>query len=549
LRVATAIQGPKFTRPAATTFRNPFSIEPDSPQPETELLQGPRGRWQVNDPLVGGSLEIAQEPAALPSLIPAAAPTALPIPVPPPSEVTVAPSEKPSAKAAILTAGAESPVNAAYPLLEERLPQFDVSHVGIPNAPQPPNSTPETIGVSARPIWPGPSAREQRSPSFLAESFNRDVQPGAPRLMEKGSASPIEQTALEQSPPATLQTDTAIPIGPNGESAAVTEPELISNSSDSPHASLAEAQAAARVAQTPDELLSVARLCERVAQANPPANRPDYARQLAAWAHNRRGELLSEADQSAEALLEFQVAIEQDPRNSLAIHNRAVTYAQQNNFGAALADFNRVIELNPGLAVACRNRAELLAAQGRSEEAIADYSRSIEAMPDDAELYRARAYAWQQLNEFEPALSDLGHAIRIAPAAADGYTQRGNLLADGGLFDRALNDFKQALAIDPELAEAHRGVAWIKATCPDETLRDAVEAIVAAQKAVQLSSHDDYLALEALAAAHANAAEFDKAISAQEQAINAAPPEAIQSMRSRLDLYRKHEPYRSGQHR
>ena len=82
-----------------------------------------------------------------------------------------------------------------------------------------------------------------------------------------------------------------------------------------------------------------------------------------------------------DALTDFQSAISLDPKCSLAIHNRAVTLAQQNQFAAALRDFNRVIELNPGLAVAYRNRAELLAALGRMNEALSDYNQALESLP------------------------------------------------------------------------------------------------------------------------------------------------------------------------
>ena len=87
-------------------------------------------------------------------------------------------------------------------------------------------------------------------------------------------------------------------------------------------------------------------------------------RKLAAWAHNRRGELSADAQRPDEAIHDFQVAISLDPTCSLAIHNRAVSLAQRNQYAAALRDFNRVIELNPGLAVAYRNRAELQCCAG-----------------------------------------------------------------------------------------------------------------------------------------------------------------------------------------
>ena len=104
-----------------------------------------------------------------------------------------------------------------------------------------------------------------------------------------------------------------------------------------------------------------------------------------------------------------------DPNCSLAIHNRAVTFAQRNQFAAALRDFNRVIELNPGLAVAYRNRAELLAALGRMEEAVADYNQAIASCPKMRHCFRARAHAYQRLGDFTHATADINRAIQIAP--------------------------------------------------------------------------------------------------------------------------------------
>jgi hypothetical protein len=64
--------------------------------------------------------------------------------------------------------------------------------------------------------------------------------------------------------------------------------------------------------------------------------------------------------------------------------------------------------------------------------------------------------------------------------------------------------------------------------------------------AVKLSLPGDYLSHDVLAAAHANAGEFENAINAQEQAIKAAPPDALPPMRARLALYQHRRPYRVG---
>jgi len=226
-----------------------------------------------------------------------------------------------------------------------------------------------------------------------------------------------------------------------------------------------------------------------------------------------------------------------DPKCSLAIHNRAVTLAQQNQFDAALRDFNRVIELNPGLAVAYRNRAELLAALGRIEEAVGDYEQALESLPNDGQLYRDRAYAYQQLGEFSKSMADFNRALEIIPNDPDALTQRGNLAAEQGNFESAAADFRQALANDANWVEALRSVAWLEATCPDPNFRNPDAAIAAAEQAAKLAPPNDYLILDTLAAAHASVGNFDKAKKIQQQALAGAPPEAASVLKQRLALY------------
>ena len=167
-------------------------------------------------------------------------------------------------------------------------------------------------------------------------------------------------------------------------------PLVISDEGESSKDWLAQSQRLAQSAESIEDLSAIVNLCQRGLAERPAAELAAPLRRMAAWAHNRRGEMLIDCHRQEEAIRDFQVAISMDPNCSLAIHNRAVTLAQQNQPAAALRDFNRVIELNPGLAIAYRNRAELLASLGRNEEALADYTRAIEGLPDNAELYCAR---------------------------------------------------------------------------------------------------------------------------------------------------------------
>jgi tetratricopeptide (TPR) repeat protein len=318
---------------------------------------------------------------------------------------------------------------------------------------------------------------------------------------------------------------------------------IISDYAESSDKWLAQAQQLAQTAQSIDQLSEVASFCQRGLAEAPPPEMAAALRRLAAWAHNRRGELLIDADQQAEATRDFQIAISLDPQCSLAIHNRAVTLAQQNEVAAALRDFNRVIELNPGLALAYRNRAELLAGLGRVEEAVRDYGEAIAGLPDNAELYRARAASWQRLGDHHRALADLEQAIQLDPNHPDAFTQRGNIAAEQGDFEQAVSDFQRALDIDSEWAEAYRSLAWLQATSPDSRYRDPEQAIASAQQAQRLSPPNDCFVLEALAAAYASSGAFDEAIEIQKEAIAASPPDFAEPLRQRLALYQQEQPF------
>ena len=120
--------------------------------------------------------------------------------------------------------------------------------------------------------------------------------------------------------------------------------------------------------------------------------------------------------------------------------------------------------------------------------------------------------------------------------------------AERGDYERAIADFRQALAIDAESAEAHRSLAWLLATCPNQQYRNPRQALASAERAAQLAAPGDPFVLDALAAAHANAGQFDRAVRVQQEAIVNVPGDFAAPFRERLALYRAAAalPQRSG---
>ena len=85
------------------------------------------------------------------------------------------------------------------------------------------------------------------------------------------------------------------------------------------------------------------------------------------------------------------------------------------------------------------------------------------------------------------------------------------------------------------------------ATCPDDRYRNSQLALEAAEKAIKLDGRADFKYLDTLAAAYANAGEFDKAKHTIAEAIRIAPKERIAPIQHRQELYQRNESYRQGE--
>jgi hypothetical protein len=88
--------------------------------------------------------------------------------------------------------------------------------------------------------------------------------------------------------------------------------------------------------------------------------------------------------------------------------------------------------------------------------------------------------------------------------------------------------------------------AWIWATCPDGKVRDGRAAVESARRACELSDWKEANPIGTLAAAYAEAGDFDKAVEFQEKANGLSTVEDDrQKGRERLKLYRDRTPYRA----
>lgn len=169
------------------------------------------------------------------------------------------------------------------------------------------------------------------------------------------------------------------------------------------------------------------------------------------------------------------------------LHDRAQSYKKLKKYDLALQDYTDSILINP-YAGAYFDRGALYHKLKRYDLAIADYSRTIEIKPHAITyLYRGGAYAKQQ--KYSLAIPDFEESLNINNDDLKSKT-------------KALNSY-----------------AWLLTTAKDAKYRDVERAIVLATQAVKLANRKNAAHLDTLAAAYAEAGQFDKALNIQKEAV------------------------------
>ncbi len=116
-----------------------------------------------------------------------------------------------------------------------------------------------------------------------------------------------------------------------------------------------------------------------------------------------------------------------------------------------------------------------------------------------------------------------------------------------GKFVEAAAHYNEAIRLNPGFADAHNNLAMMLAACPEAKYRDGRRAVESATRACELTEWKQPENLDTLAAAYAEAGDFDAAVRWQARAIEFLMEEREKEegdFRSRLVLYQAKKPYR-----
>jgi len=258
------------------------------------------------------------------------------------------------------------------------------------------------------------------------------------------------------------------------------------------------------------------------------ARKPDHSRARSQLSevlrmHGRIEDALAEMQQSHAHLLASQEWMNEQQRERAAyevaeshyqlarLHNLLSQFDEaESHYRAALASF-------PNFPAAHVELASMLASLGRLDDAAAAYRDLLAQVPNAVVAHRF-------LGDYE---RDHGH-----------WTQ-------------AMQHYRAIMNSTADAAEQLRAtdrMARLLATCPDASMRNGASAVELAGRVVSATQGQSVFPLATLAAAYAEMRDFDRAVSAAENAIHLAEQlgmqDAVTEITPQLESYRAGKPWR-----
>lgn len=205
---------------------------------------------------------------------------------------------------------------------------------------------------------------------------------------------------------------------------------------------------------------------------------------------------------------------------------------------------SQVIEWDRDYAPAFAARALVRLQAGDQKAAIADFDEALtRGAPQKTAIIALKSLALDLLGDHESAEAQWQLAQQLDKKSPVLFLCRGIAESRGlnarkkPIFANALRDFQMAMRLDKQQALAYREIAWLRAACPDRSIRNPGEAVEMAKEAVRLTNERDWVSLATAARALAEDNQFNEAELHADRANAICPQETQQKLDRQLQLY------------
>ena len=186
--------------------------------------------------------------------------------------------------------------------------------------------------------------------------------------------------------------------------------------------------------------------------------------------------------------------------------------------------------------------------EGRLAEAMKHYANAIASQPRIREAFYALGRLFGQQGRWDKAELAFTLALGDNPNDFTAHLGLATALPHLNRVADAKTNLQAAIQLCPEAADALNNLAWALATSTEAELRDGPRAVTLAQRACELTGHQETIMVGTLGAAYAEVGKFDEAIAAARSACDLATKahaeELLAMNKKLLQCYQQHQPYR-----
>jgi len=169
----------------------------------------------------------------------------------------------------------------------------------------------------------------------------------------------------------------------------------------------------------------------------------------------------------AEAEQVYLAILAVDPKNSVALHRRAILCAEHGENAEALRLIEAAMKANPAAAGTVFDYGLILDRLGRAAEAVAAFDRALVFKPKDWKALYNRGVCLGKLGRNVQAVASYDRSLDLNPQNLDALHNHGVALTELGRYQEAAASFARATAIKPDYAEAHFKEAVARLTLGD----------------------------------------------------------------------------------
>jgi tetratricopeptide (TPR) repeat protein len=210
--------------------------------------------------------------------------------------------------------------------------------------------------------------------------------------------------------------------------------------------------------------------------------------------------------------------------------------------------FTHALAVTSNNDVALNNLGIIFLEKGQLDDAISKLQAAIDLRPENGPAHDNLAKAFLKKGRVAEAMVHYRKLLEIEPENVEAANTVGTALIQQGHVKEAIDQWQDVLAIQPENGNAASNLAWVFATCPEDSIRDGARAVELGEKALRISGGKIPMIYRVLAAAYADSGRFADAVETAKRGAELATtqgnPALAAELESNLALYQSGTPLR-----